>query len=179
MSKNKIDHIGAAIRIVRASGPVTREQIAAEILEHVQAATRDNCDELAGDAIGHGLLSGWLEEYDEESFVMSSENKSQHTPGPWMTEAEYRDGSPYLIYAKGSIKIADLRNSTPAEAPETDAEFDANAALIAAAPELLEALEDMMSANGGGKKFCGHGFSCNCAWDKARAAISKAKGGKA
>jgi hypothetical protein len=58
--------------------------------------------------------------------------KAKPTPGEWMTEAEYRDGSPYVIYAPGSIKIADLRESG-AEAPETDDEFDANANLIAEA----------------------------------------------
>lgn len=104
----------------------------------------------------------------------------KHTPGPWMTEAEYRDGSAYLIYAKGSKKIADLRSSG-AEAPESDGEIDANAQLIAAAPELLAALEALLAAEEASK----HDFTAKeidgleAAMSKAEAAIAKAKGGQA
>jgi hypothetical protein len=62
-----------------------------------------------------------------------------------MTEEEYRDGSPFLIYAPGSIQIADLRNSSPAESPETDEEFTANADLIKAAPSLFHALNNLQA----------------------------------
>lgn len=49
------------------------------------------------------------------------------------------------------------------------------AKLIAAAPELLEALEGLIISGGGGNKKCGHEFSCICALDEAKAAIAKAK----
>ena len=53
----------------------------------------------------------------------------------------------------------------------------ANANLIAAAPELLEALQLLMAEQTGGNKSCGHnGFTCMCPYDKARAAIAKALG---
>lgn len=53
----------------------------------------------------------------------------------------------------------------------------ADANLIAAAPELLEALQLVMSEKSGGDKSCGHnGFTCTCPYDKAKAAIAKALG---
>jgi hypothetical protein len=93
-----------------------------------------------------------------------------------MTEAEYRDGSPYLIYAHGSIFIADVRNCTYAEAPETDDQIDANARLIAAAPDLLEALESLNLVIGL-TPIAGNKGPLQEACDIAREAIAKAKGG--
>lgn len=48
--------------------------------------------------------------------------------------------------------------------------------LITAAPDLLKSLNDLMNSIGGGMKHCGHTFSCVCAWDQAKSAISKATG---
>ena len=56
------------------------------------------------------------------------------TTGPWITEEDYRGGSPWLVYGQGSVLVADLRAHTPAEAPETDEEIEANRDLIVAAP---------------------------------------------
>jgi len=41
--------------------------------------------------------------------------------------------------------------------------------------KLLEALKGLMSNIGGGKKHCGHDFTCSCAWDKAEKAIKEAE----
>ena len=41
--------------------------------------------------------------------------------------------------------------------------------------ELVEALDNIMRDIGGGKKFCGHDFTCNCAWDFAQTVRAKAK----
>ena len=51
---------------------------------------------------------------------------------------------------------------------------DAN--LIAAAPELLDALQDFMANASGEAESCGHSFECVCRFDKAKAAIAKALG---
>lgn len=51
-----------------------------------------------------------------------------------------------------------------------------DADLIAAAPELLEALQDFMANDSGNDKSCGHSFECVCRFDKAKAAIAKALG---
>ena len=83
-----------------------------------------------------------------------------HTPGPWIVDA------PGMVATKATgadgWEICDIRDDVP--------ECDANADLIAAAPELLEALE-ALTANyadvepGGSKNV-----------DKARAALAKARG---
>ena len=47
---------------------------------------------------------------------------------------------------------------------------------LLAAPEMLEALEDLMAEATGQSKSCGHEFYCVCAGDAAGAAIAKARG---
>ena len=60
-----------------------------------------------------------------------------HTPGPWRTVDKTR------IEAEGFGLIAALRGES---SPHYDTELDANAHLIAAAPDLLEAAEAIESA---------------------------------
>jgi len=92
---------------------------------------------------------------------------SKHTPGPW--EAVKRNdgyGDSYMlvqtVQEPGGWEIADVRADVPCH--------KANARLISAAPELLEALEalieetDPMQLNAGEP------------WCRVRAAIAKAKG---
>lgn len=61
---------------------------------------------------------------------------SAHTPGPW----RYKPGDKYAHVVGGNpeIGIADCAQDRP-DSPE----WQANARLIAAAPQLLEALRDM------------------------------------
>ena len=66
-----MNHIEIAIMIVRSSGPVTREQIANEIAVQASNGNRDNCHALADAAIQHGTDAGWIELYDEESYVIA------------------------------------------------------------------------------------------------------------
>jgi hypothetical protein len=66
-----MNHIEIAITAVRSSGPLTKLQIASEILTHAENATRSNCEKLAEAAINHGKESGWIESYDEESYCMA------------------------------------------------------------------------------------------------------------
>ena len=91
--------------------------------------------------------------------------KAQHTPGPWkrikLDEKLYinpdRKSGEYALIAKIN------RNSLP------------NARLIAAAPELLEALKCFMECQ------APDGTTCtpnNADFDKGRAAIAKATGSK-
>ena len=62
---------------------------------------------------------------------------SAHTPGPWI----YHSGMVWKPDdSANGIPIARMDRDTPATQPT---ERDANACLIAASPDLLEALEDM------------------------------------
>ena len=82
-----------------------------------------------------------------------------HTPGPWYLH----DGlMGYEIHNKNLI-VAHITTE-----PNAVSE-DANARLIAAAPELLEALEALIGADG-------PDYIRSKYWDMARAAIAKARG---
>lgn len=77
----------------------------------------------------------------------------KHTPGPWHWDSEGLGSKDVLVFGKGY----------PFEMTST-----ANKNLIAAAPDLLEALQDALHA------YDKHGEHSE--WDFARAAISKAMG---
>ena len=83
---------------------------------------------------------------------------SEHTEGPWFTDGNY--------IAHQSGDIATLDGVRPAE------EEEANARLIAAAPELLEALDALLWA--AAEKTLKQKEEI---WEQARRAIAKAKGG--
>lgn len=94
--------------------------------------------------------------------------KAEHTPGKWKVEgSDNPDGSNLIVLDEDGRVIADMCDSCGVEDCE---EAEANARLIAAAPDLLEALRDLHDA-------CAH-------WEdqddpvlvRARAAIAKAGG---
>ncbi len=96
----------------------------------------------------------------------------KHTPGPWRVSSE----SPRIIKkdyrAIGSdagFLIASTMGHDKSGFYASEQEADANALLITAAPELLEALEELLAATQ-------HLEPCPATADKARAAIAKAKG---
>ena len=97
---------------------------------------------------------------------------AKHTPGPWKTRKGFFSDSVEIYKPKHLKKpfipteIAVIRVEGP--------EGEANARLISAAPELLEALRGMLEVFG--DEF-GIGSSETC--DAARAAIAKATGGGA
>lgn len=83
-----------------------------------------------------------------------------HTPGPWMVVHELRPNDE---------AVADLVNNTWVipERPVRLGSWHADAALIAAAPDLLAALQTMVDASQ-------NDITPEC--DRARAAITKATG---
>ena len=100
---------------------------------------------------------------------------TQHTPGPWIGAGpSFGDQFPRYTteittederYGDGYIQICELPFH------HHDEENEANARLIAAAPDLLEALKEMLDSH---EDVCtGYGEG---AADKARAAIAKATG---
>jgi hypothetical protein len=96
---------------------------------------------------------------------------SKHTPGPWIADSAGYGGWRFDGGYNGVIRTLDGfhvfagPSSFLALRGRDAAEADANARLIAAAPELLEALQYVMSA---------HGEQLHDAFDAAEKAIAKA-----
>jgi hypothetical protein len=114
----------------------------------------------------------------------AEEMSEKHTPGPWLCQAIDVEGPDYGV----SIAAANLGGLVGAALPwptEIDsgdmARVEANARLIAAAPELLEALEEL-SDRASNFSVSGVYFDEPCmtaeraALEKAYAAIAKATG---
>ena len=83
---------------------------------------------------------------------------SKHTPGPWrvpMIDAE----STGILWGNEDRPVAVICG--------TDATMTANAKLIAAAPDMLAALEGLL---------IDEDYRCDADWEFARHAIAKAKG---
>ena len=101
---------------------------------------------------------------------------TQHTPGPWKFAVwDYDHASPprkELNIESSSLLLATLQcdhaGSNPYTVPKEEAE--ANARLIAAAPELLEALEGVLISSEDG------GDMNDIDWSGIRTAIAKATG---
>lgn len=94
--------------------------------------------------------------------------ETKHTPGPWSINAWPQAGTDIAIGAIGTPLIAKV--------PLRDVSIigqQANADLIAAAPELLEACQLMLTCMGLA------GWENDLAAIKARTAIAKAAGGAA
>ena len=88
--------------------------------------------------------------------------ETKHTPGPW---AYHNTPTPFIHVAAGGLPICQIYTST-AHGQSMGEQF-ANAHLIAAAPELLEALQFVMTASG---------EQLGTAFEQAQAAIAKATG---
>lgn len=82
---------------------------------------------------------------------------AKHTPGPWRVDAHMN-----VMYRDGLVAFPCISGGFPQEA---------NARLIAAAPELLEALIGLMELESRGRI-----MPIGKEWDAARAAIAKATG---
>lgn len=105
----------------------------------------------------------------------TTQTASRHTAGPWIHRIdEYADGSKYLITDADGDAVA-VASPLVAKDDCTRGDFperDANARLIAAAPELLEALGAILSdadTISFHTPHLGHDY-----WDKARNVIAKA-----
>ena len=69
----------------------------------------------------------------------------KHTPGPWSVSVEDSAGRLFVIaHDKGVVARVTRRVTVRRKNPDLS-ERDSNARLIAAAPEILEALEDAMA----------------------------------
>ena len=100
---------------------------------------------------------------------------AKHTPGPWLTDRRNaHTGQIATIHHCLNNDWIEIWTDKWAETGLGEGEQEANARLIAAAPELLDALTEIVAAaDGDGWKQLDATFAA------ARAAITKATGGKA
>lgn len=105
---------------------------------------------------------------------------SAHTPGPWEFDEENNYGGSVWLGGTNVTVGLDRCDRFTGELVISRDELCANGRLIAAAPDLLEALEVVTNALGEhlGRKFPNDNHPHDRAIKKARAAISKARGGK-
>ena len=97
---------------------------------------------------------------------MNTQDKAQHTPGPWrLRHNGIHDGD--RTVTSNTRDIADLDGGC-----NDDTEIYANARLIAAAPELLAALTELLA-----DRYLADPINAD-RMKNARAAVAKAKGGE-
>lgn len=104
-------------------------------------------------------------------------SETKHTPGPWIAVWREDLGKFRIGPDNGDMPVAGTVNQGDREHEE------ANARLIASAPELLEALKQMVAAMWQHFEYNHDGDDedydfCQRAIDKARAAIAKAERGQ-
>lgn len=96
--------------------------------------------------------------------------QTKHTPGPWSSDWQFIVANdPNGVHP--DIYIAEISESDDEGRVASDEQQQANARLIAAAPELLKALEDALAYMVDYKKCQNEGLL-----NDMRAAIAKAKG---
>ena len=100
---------------------------------------------------------------------------STHTPGPWLVQAgdEWADG---IVTLEGHNENGTPMYWTVASYNRRRDEADANARLIAAAPELLEALQALIAEYEPNLKAFATDAPRKAKWEAACAAIAKAAG---
>jgi hypothetical protein len=97
---------------------------------------------------------------------MKTETTHTHTPGPWSVETK---GSRHFIDGADELSVAYVDRAGVRERQT----YEANARLIAASPDLLAALEDIV------RLATTSDFWLPKAWlDDAKAAIAKVEGNK-
>lgn len=105
-------------------------------------------------------------------------SETMHTPGPWLFFRRVGRLMPFHVTADGRETIVTIRRDAP--------NAEANARLIAAAPELYEALQALVTMQLS-RDLCPFGKSyaqeCECNYHggakQARAALAKANGASA
>lgn len=95
---------------------------------------------------------------------------AKHTPGPWIIMGDGLFKNPGIDSVPDSLSIIEVGHKHKGIIGRTPEETSANAHLIAAAPELLEACETLMH------ELAVEGGSGHWALEKAELAIAKAKG---
>lgn len=109
--------------------------------------------------------------------TMSTENRTSHTPGPWTHTAAGLIQAPSQPRALAYVYVADYDACRGDSADRAARETEANARLIAAAPELLDQLVKMTDAYAKAMKDAGvsHYPEALFVVRQARSAIARAR----
>lgn len=123
---------------------------------------------------------------------MNTTHAVSHTPGPWAISTDntpWTEGDAEIAHANGepfglTLILTDILDADgevvarcewePGSTVERQAELEANARLIAAAPEMLEALRALVEEHFAPRYGTGEKRAAD--WERARAAITKAEG---
>ncbi len=97
--------------------------------------------------------------------------KTNHTPGIEATPGSWKVENHWITDQTGLVTIASLPTVLPGFKGHPGIENEANARLIATAPELLQALETLIQR----REKSGMPLNVDC-WQQARTAIEKARG---
>lgn len=102
----------------------------------------------------------------------------KHTPGPWGIRSRHESRMDHTTVIRSVaipghdyIEVSRITNPSP----EQDEVARANVRLIAAAPDLLEALKRLLANFSGGTEAT-HEPGCGCVWHEAAKAIAKSEG---
>ena len=111
-----------------------------------------------------------------------------HTPGPWSVDSSMISTGWVLVTKSNGDVVANVNTETGPDIPPTvSIKMPAlsNAHIIAAAPDMLEALEEVMGeldVEGLPCPLCGRdltiGHRHNCLWHVVASAVKKARGEK-
>jgi len=122
---------------------------------------------------------GHLLRFDHHNFQNHPKTMKTHThtPAPWQIQFWNDSARPSRrdtpVITTGKDAIGELFNLWDEDGEDREAERLANARLIAAAPELLEALEELLV-----DKYLADPINAD-RMEKARASVAKVKGGDA
>lgn len=112
---------------------------------------------------------------------MGKNKSNQHTLAPWYVMKPGDSRSPWLDRIEGAIGIASAPAGwglTVAAIPACNLLAERDARLMAAAPDMLDALQTAFFAMGRAGANASLDHSLREAWEAARAAIAKATGGQ-
>jgi hypothetical protein len=100
---------------------------------------------------------------------------TKHTPGPWVTErdSKFITGNLSYFYVEANdCPVCEISADYITWFNKKEQELEANARLIAAAPEMLEALKAILKENDGVCPDCVYAST----WDLMEDAVAKAEG---
>lgn len=145
------DLVDMLINTLIRSGPLKykpwqTERRAREIIERVIGPTFAQLE------AENEALKGWIEKHGRHSYFCNVRSllkeTDMHTKGPWTLNYVGTPNDLWILDGKDKAYLADIYGAHGPEDAITHEEGEANARLIASAPELLEALQTIAKHDG-------------------------------